>query len=108
MYMMPLGSHFTDVPDIGGPLTQWHIHNDLCLSTNPSDPLQKLSSGSDHREGQVSGQIHEGRAAPMIHVWITKNPCGPFASLSGEGGGQIPAGQQRLCDTQHGGGTGSL
>src|SRR5205085_10916998 len=26
MYTMALGSRFTDVPDVGGLMTQWHIH----------------------------------------------------------------------------------
>ena len=38
----------------------------------------------------------------MIHVWITPQECGPFAALEGEGGGVIPAGQERLCDHAHG------
>jgi hypothetical protein len=41
---------------------------------------------------------------PMIHVWIVPNPCGPFAALEGIGGGQIKAGQTRLCDHVHGSG----
>jgi hypothetical protein len=38
----------------------------------------------------------------MVHVWITPHPCGPFAALEGIGGGQIKAGETRLCDTAHG------
>ena len=39
---------------------------------------------------------------PMVHVWILPHPCGPFAALEGVGGGQIAAGEQRLCDHAHG------
>ena len=28
MYMMPLGTRFTDAPDVGGALTQWHVERD--------------------------------------------------------------------------------
>jgi hypothetical protein len=28
--------------------------------------------------------------------------CGPFAALEGVGGGQIKAGEERLCDHAHG------
>ena len=42
MYMLELGQTFADVPDIGGPLTQWHVHRDLCLT---DDPVQKVVSG---------------------------------------------------------------
>ena len=31
-------------PDIGGPLTQWHVHNDLCLVDDPSDPCGEVVS----------------------------------------------------------------
>src|SRR5439155_574913 len=30
MYMATPGTTLSSVPDIGGPLTQWHIHNNLC------------------------------------------------------------------------------
>jgi len=103
MYMMPDGSTFADTPDIGGALTQWHVHNDLCLIQNPSDPLQWILRGTTTAQGQctATGAIKKGDV-PMIHVWIVKNPCGPFAPLSGEGGGQTPPGQTPLCDTAHG------
>ena len=42
MYMLPFGSHFTDIPDVGGELTQWHVHRDLCLT---NDPVQKFVAG---------------------------------------------------------------
>jgi hypothetical protein len=38
----------------------------------------------------------------MIHVWIVPHRCGPFAALEGVGGGQIKAGEERLCDHAHG------
>ncbi len=38
---------------------------------------------------------------PMIHVWITPTPCGPFAALDGIAAGQILPGQQRWCDHAH-------
>ena len=41
MYMLPFGSGFGDVPDVGGALTQWHVHRDLCLT---DDPVQKVVS----------------------------------------------------------------
>jgi hypothetical protein len=39
----------------------------------------------------------------MIHVWIRKHECGPFAALEGIGGGQIKDGETKLCDHAHGG-----
>ncbi len=38
----------------------------------------------------------------MIHVWIRKNPCGPFAALEGVGAGEVAPGETKLCDTAHG------
>ena len=103
MYMMKDGSTFADTPDIGGALTQWHVHNDLCLEQNPHDPLQWYLRGVTTSNGQctATGAIKKGDV-PMIHVWIIKNACGPFAPLEGEGGGQTPPGQAPLCDHAHG------
>ena len=38
----------------------------------------------------------------MIHVWIVPHECGPFAALEGVGAGQVPAGEEHLCDHAHG------
>ncbi len=102
MYMMPIGSRFTDVPNVGGNLTQWHIHNDLCLADNPNDPLQKVVSGVTSGNGTCPAGSAKAGATPMLHTWIVANRCGPFAALDGIGGGQIPPGEERLCDRAHG------
>ena len=100
MYMMPFNSRFTDVPDVGGALTQWHVHRDLCLT---NDPTQKVLSGLVGINGVCPpGSSKAGAATPMLHVWVVPNPCGPFAALEGVGAGQVPDGQTRLCDTLHG------
>ncbi len=104
MYMMPLGTRFTDVPDVGGALTQWHVHNNLCLVDNPNDPLQKLVSGLVSPDGSCPVGTSTAGSSPMLHVWIVSNPCGPFAALTGIGAGQVPPGETRLCDTGHGSG----
>jgi hypothetical protein len=103
MYSLPPGSTFADVPDVGGPLTQWHVHDDLCLADNPSDPLQKVVSSITGINGKCPPGSSKLGAAPMLHVWVVPNPCGPFAALEGIGAGQIPPGETRLCDTAHGG-----
>lgn len=102
MYM--LGGDYTldTVPNIGGPLTQWHVHNDLCFSR---DPLQFGSTrvvGTTARDGSCPVGI-KLRPDPMIHVWIVPHECGPFAALEGVGAGQIEPGQDRLCDHAHAG-----
>ena len=33
MYMLPQGETLDTVPELGGQLTQWHIHDNLCFTT---------------------------------------------------------------------------
>ncbi len=99
MYMLPTGSRFTDAPDVGGALTQWHVHADLCLTDNPT---QKTLAGFTAINGKCAPGTEKAGDIPMLHVWVEPNPCGPFVALEGIGAGQVPAGQSRLCDTAHG------
>ena len=78
------------------PLTQWHIHNNLCFTKDGH------VAGLTNPDGSCAPGLNTGIQAPMLHVWIEKNPCGPFAALEGIGGGQIPTGQTKLCDHAHG------
>jgi len=105
MYSMPPLSRFSDVPDVGGALTQWHVHDDLCLIHDTTDPLRWfLWYGLVPVNSPCPpGTVKKG-SVPMLHVWIVKNPCGPFSALDGLGAGQVPAGQTQLCDTAHGSG----
>jgi hypothetical protein len=100
MYMLWTGARFSDAPDVGGALTQWHIHNNLCL-VNTSDPLQKII-GAPNPDGSCPAGSSKAATTPMLHVWIVANPCGPFAPLEGIEGGQTDGGQPALCDTAHG------
>ncbi len=99
MYMLPFKSRFTDAPDVGGALTQWHIHSTLCLTDNPTD---KTLAGFAAVNGKCAPGSEKAGLMPMLHVWVEPNPCGPFAALEGIGAGEVPAGQTRLCDTAHG------
>jgi hypothetical protein len=101
MYSLPFGSSFADVPDVGGALTQWHVHNNLCLIADPNDPSAKVIYGLVQPD-QPCPTGSEKASVPMLHVWIVSNPCGPFSALEGIGAGQIPDGETRLCDTLHG------
>lgn len=98
MYSLPFGSTFADVPDVGGPLTQWHVHADLCLTNNPQ---QRVVSSLTSIGGACPAGTSKAGNTPMLHVWIVPNPCGPFAALEGVGAGQVPAGQTRHCDPQY-------
>jgi hypothetical protein len=96
MYGMPFGSTFADVPDVGGPLTQWHVHANLCLTNNPQ---QRVVAGLTSLNGACPPGTSKAGNTPMLHVWSIPNPCGPFAALEGIGAGQVPKGQTRNCDT---------
>jgi hypothetical protein len=96
MYMMAPGTKFSQIPDVGGSLTQWHIHDNLCFTTDA-----KVASLTKP-DGTCDPPLVKVVDSPMIHVWIQKHPCGPFAALEGIGGGTIPEGETRLCDHAHG------
>jgi hypothetical protein len=105
MFMLPDGTTLDGVPDVGGKLTQWHVHNDLCFTDDPVAPTLAFGAGA----GPVVGTDNpcppptQKRAnVPMMHVWIVPHPCGPFAALEGVGAGQIRPGEERLCDHAHG------
>jgi hypothetical protein len=99
MFMLPDTMALDEVPDIGGALMQWHIHDNLCFTLDPVAPRVAAVTGSG---GPCPAGTVAFRPSPMIHVWITSHPCGPFAALEGVGAGQIAAGEERLCDHLHG------
>lgn len=77
MYILPPGTTMADVPDVAGPMTEWHDHQNLCW-----DP-----SGTRLAGILVDGQCRPGGTfrptPPMLHVWVTEHPCGPFAGIEG-------------------------
>ena len=95
MFMMPDGTDLEDVPDIGGPMTQWHIHDNLCYTPDPEAPRV---AGVYPPDVDCPGDLVRGDLNPMIHVWIVPNECGPFAALEGIPGGSPPEGEAQLCD----------
>jgi hypothetical protein len=96
MFSLPLGSSFADVPDVGGALTQWHVHSNLCIT---EDAHHRVVSGVTSVNGTCPAGTSKAGNTPMLHVWVVPNPCGPFAALEGIGAGQVPPGQTRNCDT---------
>jgi hypothetical protein len=83
MFMLAPGDSFADIPNVGGPLTQWHIHNNLCFTSGGT------VAGLTNADGGCNAPLVKGPETPMIHVWIRKHPCGPFAALEGVGAGQV-------------------
>ena len=100
MYMLPTSIALEDVPDWGGPLMQWHVHDNLCYTDDPVAPKVRGLTSAD---GTCRAPLVKHDEAPMIHVWITPHECGPFASLEGVAAGTIREGEERLCDHAHGG-----
>jgi hypothetical protein len=99
MYMLPTNVALADVPDDGGTLMQWHVHDNLCYTDDPVAPLVR---GLTRPDGTCRAPLVKHDEAPMIHVWITPHECGPFAALEGVGAGAIPEGEERWCDHVHG------
>jgi hypothetical protein len=96
MYMVKPGTPLADVPNVGGPLTQWHTHDNLCYNA------QGRVAGLTDSAGNCAPGLVKPVETPMIHVWIEPHRCGPFAALEGIGGGRIEDGETRLCDHAHG------
>jgi hypothetical protein len=101
MFMMPQGSTLDSVPEVGGPLTQWHIHDDLCFTTDEEQPR---IAGVTAVGGSCTPPLQKFTPVPMIHVWIVAHPCGPFAALEGVAAGQVKPGEEHLCTEEHGSG----
>ncbi len=60
MYLGP--APCTPGPDIGGPLTQWHAHDDLCLSGGQV-------VGKTNSTGTCTSGVHNTNTYFMLHVW---------------------------------------
>ncbi len=99
MFMMPSGTPLDEVPDFGGALMQWHVHGDLCFT---DDPVAPKVAGVKPVGTPCAPPLVDGTMSPMIHVWIRPHECGPFAALDGIAGGQVPDGEEILCDQAHG------
>jgi hypothetical protein len=61
---------------VGGCLTPWHVHDNLCSS----DPDRGMITGLLSRDGQCPrGQVRWA-APPMLHTWVIDLPGGPFVN----------------------------
>lgn len=78
MFIAEPGTTLETVPDIGGELTVWHDHQNLCWN------------GSKLAGVVVNGRCVPGGTfrptPPMIHLWVDDPPCGPFSGIEGHGG----------------------
>jgi hypothetical protein len=72
MYVLGVGMGMDNVPDIAGNWTMWHDHVLAFQSNNPASPAYYRLGGAFTR-----------REPPMLHVWLERNSCGPFAGTDG-------------------------
>ncbi|MCW2615094.1 MAG: rane protein of unknown function, partial [Frankiales bacterium] len=72
MYTVPKGRHG---PAVGGSLTPWHAHDDLCLHPAQGIALTQLPGGGCPPGSAV------GTTGEMMHVWAIDYPGGPFGEL---------------------------
>ena len=74
MYQMP--NQGQAGPDVGGALTPWHYHTDVCFSVPGM-----LISGLSTPFGQCPPGSVRITTADQLHVWTAPNPNGPFGDL---------------------------
>jgi len=74
MYVMPKAG--MKGPDVGGSLTPWHEHDNVCFAL-PSKMLVGLTSPFG---ACPTGSLNVHTSA-MLHVWTAGNPSGPFGDL---------------------------
>lgn len=60
---------------VGGCLTRWHTHDDLCSS----DPGNGLITGVRSPDGRCPSRQVPWAAPRMLHTWVIDIPGGPFA-----------------------------
>lgn len=84
MFLRPPGTRPDDAPDVGGRLTTWHPHGDLCLDEGGAGEEAAIAGLTD-AAGRCPDGLVELRPMPALHVWLVAHPCGPFAELEGVG-----------------------
>ena len=62
-------------PKVGGVLTSWHAHDNLCYTPN----RQMVIALADASGKCPSGTIYNGVTPEMLHVWLVNNPNGIFS-----------------------------
>ena len=102
MYFLPDTVALTDVPDIGGALMQWHIHDNLCFTDDPVAPQVRGVTDAGRRLPGAARQVPPGTDDPRVdHTEQVRARSPPSKGI---GAGQIADGQTRLCDSAHGSG----
>lgn len=86
MFVEPPGTPLSRAPAVGGSLTPWHLHGDLCLDGDADPPR---IGGITDAAGACPTGLEALQPAPTLHVWLVGHPCGPFAELEGVGTGEL-------------------
>ena len=77
--------------EFGGPLMQWHNHDNLCWGRNAAGEFVVRGVIAEPGATCPPDTVNTGGEFPMVHVWIVPHECGPFAALEGHGAGQAGA-----------------
>ncbi|MBO3746687.1 hypothetical protein J5X84_11470 [Streptosporangiaceae bacterium NEAU-GS5] len=72
MYIMPPGQIG---PQIGGPITRWHTHGDLCLN---GTRIALRDAGGTCPAGSKALPV----TPEMLHLWLVDVPGGPYSEAS--------------------------
>lgn len=81
MYIMP--DLATPGPQVGGSLTVWHKHDQLCIDKTTGVIVafaHDSSSSSNDKSGTCPRGTSNGSTPEMLHVWLIATTDGPFAS----------------------------
>ena len=79
MYILERGTTLAEAPDVAGSLTPWHDHQNLCWDATGTKLAGIVVNGQCRPGGTFRG------TAPMMHVWLSDPPCGPFTGVEGHG-----------------------
>ncbi len=98
MFILPSGYTLDNVPQIGGSLIQWHIHDNLCFTEGDEPVVAGLPPARPAVSGRTSG-VHADTDDPRVdHAEPVRPVCGAggCGCRSGEGG------PRAACDHVHG------
>jgi hypothetical protein len=79
-------------PLIGGALTSWHVHTNLCVD----DARGTALDAGPHSTCPPGSSIKP--TAQMLHVWTRPYPGGPFADLTQAGADQAEKALKKMVD----------
>ena len=66
MFMLPPDTPLEDVPDWGGALMQWHIHDDLCFTDDPDGTTGRQRHVGRRHVLAAVGQVRTGADDPRV------------------------------------------